>query len=255
MWCHNCQQDVPAISAAGEIACCARCGRALDDEEIDGLAEMADQGIDLADDTCATADAVNDEQSSGDWMLDEEVSRLKRRLGNSSGGPWDDRRQTSGAAQMAADALAATLRSAAQPPDGEKRQPQASLIAWGILSIGLMSFVCGAVLLGWSLVTSRGDLWSLGMPATLAGQFGLLLGLALQLDHLWQANRRTADTLTDVDQRLREINHATTLLRTTHSAPAQSFYAHLAEGANPQLLLADLKGQLDLLAVKMSAQR
>jgi hypothetical protein len=40
----------------------------------------------------------------------------------------------------------------------------------------------------------------------------------------------------------------------THSAPAQSFYAHMAGGASPQLLLADLKGQLDLLAVRMSEQ-
>jgi hypothetical protein len=83
----------------------------------------------------------------------------------------------------------------------------------------------------------------------------LLLGLVLQMDSLWQANRRTTETLDQVDHRLQEINHTTTMLGTTHSAPAQSFYAHMAAGANPQMLLADLKGQLDLLAVRMSGQR
>ena len=123
------------------------------------------------------------------------------------------------------------------------------------MSLGLMSFVCGGVLLAWSFIGHRNDLWGLGMPITLVGQFGLLLGLVLQLDHLWQASRHTADTLNAVDDRLSEINHATTLLRTTHSSPAQSFYAHYAEGAHPHLLLADLKGQLDLLSAKMSQQR
>ena len=124
-----------------------------------------------------------------------------------------------------------------------------------IMSLGLMSFVCGGVLLAWSFIGHRNDLWGLGMPITLVGQFGLLLGLVLQLDHLWQASRHTADTLNAVDDRLSEINHATTLLRTTHSSHAQSFYAHYAEGAHPHLLLADLKGQLDLLSAKMSQQR
>ena len=42
-----------------------------------------------------------------------------------------------------------------------------------------------------------------------------------------------------------------TLLGTSHGSPAGSFYAHMARGASPQLLLADLKSQLDLLAVKL----
>jgi hypothetical protein len=72
---------------------------------------------------------------------------------------------------------------------------------------------------------------------------------------LWQANRRNTETLENVDRRLHQINHAATLLRTSHGSPGQSFYAHLAEGAHPHLLLSDLKGQLDLLANKLSQQR
>ena len=118
-----------------------------------------------------------------------------------------------------------------------------------------MGFVCGAVLLGWSLVAHRGELWSLGMPIALAGQLGLLVGLVLQLERLGDDNRRTVDKLESVDERLDDLKHTATLLSTGHTAPSQAFYAHMAGGASPQLLLADLKGQLDILAVQMSGRR
>ncbi len=149
---------------------------------------------------------------------------------------------------------AATVNTAAdyrnEEPASTKRR--GSRLGWCLLAIGLMAFACGGVLLGWSLVQSRNDLWTLGMPIMLGGQFGLLIGLILQFDYLWQNNRQTSDELHRVDQRLHDLNHSTTLLGTTHSSAAQAFYGHLAEGANPQLLLADLKSQIDLLAVKMS---
>jgi hypothetical protein len=122
------------------------------------------------------------------------------------------------------------------------------------MAIGLMAFVCGGVLLGCSLLGRRSDLWNLGMPLTLGGQFSLLLGLVLQLDHLWQANRRTTEALEIVDRQLNQIQHSATQLRTSHGSPTQSFYAHLAENAHPHLLLSDLKGQLDLLANRLSQQ-
>jgi hypothetical protein len=98
-------------------------------------------------------------------------------------------------------------------------------------------------------------LWPIGLPLALIGQAGLIIGLVLQLDGLWQSNRQTAETLSELDGELSRVRHATTLLTTTKNASAQSFYAHMAEGASPQLLLADLKGQLDLLAQQMASQR
>jgi len=41
------------------------------------------------------------------------------------------------------------------------------------------------------------------------------------------------------------------MLGTSHASPGAAFYSHLVEGASPQILLSDLKGQLDLLAVKL----
>ena len=118
-----------------------------------------------------------------------------------------------------------------------------------------MIAACGGVLVAWSLVAAREDLWPIGMPLALLGQAGLVLGLVLQLDGLWNSSRRTADSIEALDDELVRVRQATTLLASSHSAPAQSFYVHLAEGAPPQLLLADLKGQLDLLAEQMARQR
>jgi hypothetical protein len=80
------------------------------------------------------------------------------------------------------------------------------------------------------------------------------LGLILQLDGLWSSSRKTEQALSELDGELRTVRQATTLLSTSYSGGAQSFYLHLAEGASPQLLLADLKGQMDLLARQMSRQ-
>jgi len=121
-----------------------------------------------------------------------------------------------------------------------------------MVSLGLMMFVCGGVLLGWSLLSGRGELWSLGLPLILIGQAALIVGLVFQLDGLWQSNRETSQTLEQLDDQLHDLQHATTMLGTTHSGGARSFYAHMAEGASPQMLLTDLKGQMDLLAVRLA---
>ena len=147
-----------------------------------------------------------------------------------------------------------TSQSAALP-EGTAAKPRFASLAWASLSIGVMCFVCGGVLLAWSAITGRADLWSLGLPLTLAGQAGLIVGLVLQLETLWQTNRATSQTLQSLDGEIHELRHSTTLLTQSHSSPSKSFYLHLAEGASPHLLLADLKGQLDLLSEQMSKRR
>jgi hypothetical protein len=125
-------------------------------------------------------------------------------------------------------------------------------LAWGALSLGTMAFVCGGILLGWSLVAGRHELWTVGMPAALGGQIALLIGLVLQLDRLWHQSRHAAAKLERVDEQLHELKATTTLLGTSHASPGGAFYAHLAGGAGTDLLLSDLKAQLDLLALKIS---
>jgi hypothetical protein len=146
--------------------------------------------------------------------------------------------------------------AAAEPPSTSRAdRRRSSPLVSGALALGLMAFVCGAVLLGWSVAVGRSDLWNLGLPIALVGQFGLLLGLLWQFEGLWQGNRHAADKLDDVDERLDDLKQTAALISSAHSSPAQAFYVHMAGGASPHLLMADLKGQLDLLAMQMASDR
>jgi hypothetical protein len=148
------------------------------------------------------------------------------------------------------------LRIPVVPPPAPVERPKSpkrsAAFAWPALMLGMMTFTCGAVLTVWSFVAGRDDLWTYGLPAVLAGQGLLVLGLVLQLEGLWQNNRDTRETLDDLDRELAELRHATAVLTSTHTAPSQSFYNHMAEGASPHLLLADVKGQLDVIAMRLA---
>jgi hypothetical protein len=218
-----------------------------------GLEGLGDSDFEVDD-----QDATPLEPDGGldDWALDVELQRLHRLVTAAmppltaqlpAMPPAFSWQSTQSGANDSAQATLAVSRVAPRR--------RASIVVWSILGFGIMAFVCGAILLAWSLIADRSELWTLGMPACLAGQLALLLGLVFQLNRLWDDNRQTAKQLAAVDQRLDDLKQTATLLTTGHSAPAQSFYAHLAGGANPQLLLADLKSQLDLLAMQMASAR
>lgn len=196
-----------------------------------------------------------------DWAMEAELRGVQRLLGSlKSRAPIATESvslhppQRSPAAWHAGHAKQAPETDNFGPEQGIAKQPRGHAAAWTILSLGLAVFACGAMLLAWSLIGQREDLWPVGMPLALIGQAGLVLGLILQLDGLWNSSRKTEQALSELDGELKTVRHATTLLSTSHSGGAQSFYLHLAEGASPQLLLADLKGQMDLLAQQMARQ-
>ena len=180
-----------------------------------------------------------------DWELDADLRGVERLIGTLKASRFDPGEM----AVARPRSFPQEIKARREPNNAERRKSHA--LAWCILAMGLATFACGAVLLGWSFIAERDDLWPLGLPLALVGQAGLIIGLMLQLDGLWQSSHQTSQTLTELDNELDRVRHATTLLTTTKNASAQSFYAHMAEGATPQLLLADLKGQLDLLAQQM----
>lgn len=194
------------------------------------------------------------------WELDQQLQHIERLLNSAEGG--SGRSQPVGQQQVARLDLGHTgptawhlplaAKAARQGKSAPRRSSAAqAVLTWIALSLGTTTFVCGGILLGWSVVAERQELWTLGLPIALVGQVALLVGLVLQLDRLWRDNRHAAAKLDDVDEQIHELKTATTMLGTTHSSPASAFYSHLAHGASPQLLLADLKSQLDLLAVKI----
>jgi hypothetical protein len=248
MWCSHCQQDVPgiAIPEDGHRLGCARCRGLLRNQS------KPEHSPKAASEAAPLPPLPKSPPSLDDWTLDDDlaaVTRMMRTL-----------RIDAPSARMPSEPTQPTipLMMAAQPRHTTSVAPtprRGSLFAWPALMLGMMAFACGGVLLGWSFVTGRGDLWTFGMPAVLAGQGLLVLGLVLQLEGLWQSNRDTRETLDDLDRELAELRHTTAVLTTTHSAPGQSFYAHMAEGASPHLLLADVKGQLDVIAMRLAETR
>ncbi len=183
------------------------------------------------------------------WELDEQLRHVERLLaGRTKPAP---QRQLRVDAAHTSNPPRAPARSPRKPKPAAAPQGTGSSFLWPLLAIGMMAFVCGGVLVGWSLVSGRAELWDFGLPTALLGQLALLTGLILQLERMGSDSRDTASKLEHVDDQLNDLKSAATLLGTSQSTAGSSFYAHLAGGAGPQLLLADLKSQLDLLAVKI----
>jgi hypothetical protein len=256
MWCKHCRQDVPGMNATNQLGLsCARCGAALaaeDDPQATHAVDLTNPSLSHFD-LARTQPPVSALPSFEEWDIDQSFQNLQARVGS-----WkriDPPAETSGpvaspAPQWRVDGGHGSV--AGPHPAKSRASRRSSLLAWSVLSLGLITFACGAVLLTLSFAEDRSDLWSWGIPVAVAGQVGLLLGLALQLERLWQNGRYAARKLEQVDSQLHHLEHTTTMLGVTHSSAAQAFYVHMADEANPQMLLADLKGQLDLLADSMS---
>jgi hypothetical protein len=131
---------------------------------------------------------------------------------------------------------------------------RSSIISWCSLGTGLAGFVCGSVLLGWSLLGGRPELWNIGETITLASQVGLLIGLVLQLDRIGQDRGQTAARLTRLDQQVETLH--TTVMPGTPGPPAPNF---ATQGARPasedEALLAELQSKLDRLASTLRDKR
>jgi len=239
MWCSSCQRDCsPAgLADAGGTLPCARCGTTLGH----GIETQVRAKV-PHDEPVASAPLPED-----DWVLEADVRSVQRLVESLKSTRRVDPTTPIGGPHL--PSLPPGRDDS--PPSRVAEPPKSNLAAWSLLSLGLATFACGAVLLVWSIATGREDLWPLGLPLALVGQAALIVGLVLQLDGLWQTSRKTEKTLSALDDELSRVRQATTLLSSSHSGPSQSFYLHMAEGASPQLLLADLKGQLDLLAQQM----
>ena len=265
MWCSTCQRDVPALSSPGSGR--VRCTKCASD--LAGAAEGQTSPDSLTTQPASSSSAVGSSPLhaalgpsalvDSDWKLEADLRGVRRLVASlKSHSPACMAEHLVPAPHMATSwsplALDQSKTVVAQETHTRADLPQSRshVAGWTVLSLGLAIFSCGAVLLGWSIVGGRVDLWPIGMPLTLIGQAGLIVGLVLQLDGLWSTSRKTAAVLSELDGELKNVRQATTLLSSSHAASGQSFYLHLAEGASPQMLLADLKGQMDLLAQQMA---
>lgn len=262
MWCRHCRQDVPALSLTDREYCCPRCGETICIAA--HQATPATSSAEGADETLGAASSVAGSTRPpvyDGWETEEKLRQIHRALQTGKAATADASPVCRPEASRFDPTHAHTpaWHAAADRPADKKRKADAGnqntlqgAITWLALSLGTTSFVCGGILLGWSLATGRQELWNIGLPAALVGQIALLIGLVLQLDRLWRDNREAVAKLDDVDEQLHDLKTTTTLLGTSQAPAASTFYSHFAGGAGPQLLLTDLKSQLDLLAMKIA---
>lgn len=265
MWCRNCQQEVPAIATGAEGAaqqryCCARCNDVLamdfggDDEstmprgEVFGTMETSNDAV---------AGQIRPPVDVDDWDFGIDLAEMDSLVTTSdpvrSVRPVVQKSNEFDHGWHSSGALASAMLGNLSAPHekSEVRRPRSSLLGWTFTLLGLTVFVCGGVLMGWSLAEDRGELWHAGLPLVLVGQGVLLVGLVLQLERMWHNHRRASDDLHKFDEELADLKQTTDLLGTTQSTASQAFYSHLAAGASSEVLLADLKGQMDMMAVQM----
>lgn len=218
MWCPQCRQDVPGIAsgAAGKL-CCVRCRApvARDGGQASGVASATSTPI-AADepeprielDLTAQLEALErlaawdleEDPPLGDWPAASDKPRRPTALEQRYGLIDPAHAAIRGWHRQSADSL--------PPGFSLLRLGRKSLAGWILLTFGLTSFFCGAALLTWSLFGNRPDLWTTGVPITLAGQVGLLLGVVLALDRLGHQNRQTVDRLGRLDEALDELRSA-----------------------------------------------
>ncbi len=261
MWCKQCGQDVPAIQMATPgSASCARCGgmfargaEASAAQSI-GLADVAARGVDLSG---AAPESIG-YPSCDVWELDQNYRQLQARVGNWKRVGRPNKRAVRQSTSRSLRRTDAGHDLGAPHKRRSRAAEKSSYLGWTLLSLGVIAFACGGALLGWSLVEHyldvgiQADLWNLGIPPIVAGQVVLLLGLVLQLERISHNSRNAVRQLDQVGSQLHELERNTKMLHVTHGSASQAFYAHMTEQANPEFLLADLKGQLDLLAMTMA---
>ncbi len=266
MWCKTCRQDVPALpSGEKQTLCCPRCGETVCPEPQAG--DCPDFRVNESETT--PFGGIGHLPAYDGWRLDEELQHIHRVLhAGKAGDCTDSRTSENGPVPFGGQAARFDLAEGGLPArhvpasnrPGKRRKKVArrgavsSLLTWFVFTLGLTSSACGGALLGWSLAGGGQQLWNIGLPVALVGQIALLAGLVLQVDRLWHDNRAAASKLDDVDQQIHKLKTTTMLLGTSQGPASATFYSHLASGAGPQLLLAVLKGHLDLLAMKIAQE-
>ena len=245
MWCSNCRQDVPAIATPedGRVRC-TKCHQEIIAKgagRTEPTKEVPVPAAESSTEVPAWAFVERPPVDLDSWRWDEdllEAERLVRSLG--------PMREAIASEPAAARNIAAPItrfdrptREVSTKSAPQLRSPRFAFVSWAVMSLGVMALVFGGVLLGWSSWTGLQQFWTLGLPFTLGGQAALILGLVLQLDGLWQNNQDATAVLENLDEQVDELRQATSLLSTSHSQHAQSFYFHLAEGASPHMLLTE----------------
>lgn len=238
-------------SATGQQARCARCRREL---KFTATVGIADTGIDLA-----TAGGDAETSPVRDPLADVEARLKLRRLGQKLQTPYTQ--PISLAAphfweRLTIDApeISPQLRSIAKHAARSTDQQRAATnwLLGLILAVGVAALLGGATSLIWAAAYNRTYVWQWGLTITLAAEGLLIVGLTWMAARLWRNSRRLNRQLSHVDEQLDEIHSLAGSISAGRLSGSQHYYQHFSQVANPHMLVANLRGQIDQLAERMA---
>jgi hypothetical protein len=256
MWCNTCQQDVPALGRAGTTKLlCPRCHGTLPPPHAVGLSE---EGIALDD---AAALEVVDRVPpllGDDWQLRRRTRNLSRKLRHD---PAASRQRIDSAQNMFAT-LAEQTAAPIVDPGSYARQSQAvaaprpesgQFAAWCVTFLGFVGLAAGLGFVVWTIAHGGSEYWNHALAVTLAGQGLLIFGLVLVVTRLWRSSRYATGKLQQVHLELGQLQRTADAISAMRTGGSPAFYGELVRGASPQMLLTNLKGQLDQLAARLNS--
>jgi hypothetical protein len=269
MWCSTCQQDTPGVAnATSGRTVCSRCQQPVQKRNSAYTSRICDEGLALDEPAAAQASPQSTAASpfrTDDWAARQRVRTAVRELrrpnpttSNSPNQFAADRRRFDPPQDLFAqieNATTPTIATLAPQSFGidlaQKQNSGSQVVAWLIVTIGVLALTGGVGLIAWSLSTAQMLYWNYAMGLAMAGQGTLIFGLVLVISRLWRSSRYSAAKLQDVHVRLGQLQQSSETLAATRTGGAPAFYADLVRGASPHVMLANLKGQVDQLATRV----
>jgi hypothetical protein len=266
MWCGNCHQDVPSVSQGTRLVC-SQCQRPITKRPAIYEAPICDEGIELTE-PVAVRKNVGPPVRPDDWSSrrrTRELDRALRRplhfntaatsatasaLGTRRFDPPQnlfDAAPHSPVPTIATDTPPITSATQLRLPPSHAGQ----IISWLVVALGTLTLGAGVGIIGWSLHMNQTAHWNLALGLALGGQGALILGLVMVVSRLWRNSRFATNKLQELHARLAQLQSTADTISAQRSGGAPAFYADLARGASPQILLSNLKGQLDQLATRV----
>jgi hypothetical protein len=235
---------------------CSRCHATLRPPHAVGINEA---GIALDDEVALELVDSRPPLGADDWQLRRRTRELGRMLRHDTAGT---QRRVDSPQNLFADLAEQTASPIVDPGSYAKPTQTAKspgpefgqFVAWFVTFLGFTSLATGLGMIGWSIAHGGSEFWDHALALTLAGQGILIFGLVLVVTRLWRNSRYASNKLQEVHSDLGQLQRTADALSAMRSGGAPAFYAELVRGASPQMLLTNLKGQMDQLATRLNGQ-
>ncbi len=262
MWCRHCQQEAPAIGPITSYgARCPRCNRAErapEERETESRMNSSSDALPFGSDGMARRQIQRSLQSAQSAAAAGAASNTFRFDLGTLGIPAPFSASDTSAtytttsesnSTMPRKSITALRQSRKQPM--KKSSGVGQVLGWGVANCGAMLLGLGIGLIIWATYGGRTLLWGPAIATTIAGQGLMIVGLLQLLANLWSAARHTSAKLTQIHDDLRRVRRTTEESAGRQHATATGFYAELSGGATSEVLLGNLRGQLDQLSARL----